>query len=83
MVVNEAFARQFLKEQNPLGRSISGLGDKYQSCEIVGIVGDAKYQVLRSDISPTVYVPQKEGSATFEVRTTANPKRLFLRSAAW
>jgi predicted permease len=73
-VVNEAFVRQFFKEQNPLGRRISGLGDKYPSCEIVGIVGDAKYQTLRSEISPTVYVPQKEGSATFEVRTIANPE---------
>ena len=76
-VVNEAFARQFFKQQNPLGRSISGLGDKYVSCEIVGIVGDAKYQTLRSEISPTVYVPQKEGSATFEVRTTANPETII------
>jgi len=77
MVVNEAFARQFLKEQNPLGRSIRGLGDKYQRCEIVGIVGDAKYQTLRSEMSPTVYVPQKEGSATFEVRTIANPETII------
>ena len=77
LVVNEAFVRQFLKEQNPLGRTISGLGDKYASCEIVGIVGDAKYQTLRSEISPTVYVPQKEGSATFEVRTIANPEMII------
>ena len=47
-VVNEAFARQFFKEQTPLGRSISGLG-----------------------------VPQKEGSATFEVRTIANPETII------
>ena len=76
-VVNEAFARRFFKEQTPLGRSISGLGVKYPSCEIVGVVGDAKYQTLRSEISPTVYVPQKEGSATFEVRTTANPETII------
>ena len=77
MVVNEAFVRQFLKEQNPLGRSISGLGDKYRSCEIVGIVGDAKYETLRGNISPTVYVPQKEGSGTFEVRTIADPEAII------
>ena len=76
-VVNEAFARKFFQEQNPLGRSISGLGDKYKSCEIVGIVGDAKYQTLRSEIAPTVYVPQKEGSATFEVRTATNPETII------
>jgi len=76
-VVNEAFARRFFKEQTPLGRSISGLGVKYPSCEIVGVVGDAKYQTLRSEISPTVYVPQKEGSATFEVRATANPETII------
>src|SRR5207253_9579838 len=64
-------------EQNPLGRGIRGLGDKYPSCEIVGIVGDAKYQTLRSEMSPTVYVPQTEGSATFEVRTIANPETII------
>jgi predicted permease len=76
-VVNEAFARKFFKKQNPLGRSIVGLGDKYSTCEIVGIVGDARYQTLRSETSPTVYVPQKEGSATFEVRTATNPEAII------
>ena len=76
-VVNEAFARQFFKEQNPLGQSIRGLGDKYASCEIVGIVGDAKYQTLRSEMSPTAYVPQTEASATFEVRTIADPATII------
>ena len=78
IVVNEAFARRFFgKEQNPVGRNINGLGKKYPICEIVGIVGDAKYQTLRSEISPTVYVPQKEGSATFEVRTITNPEAII------
>jgi predicted permease len=71
MVINEAFARHFLKNQNPLGRRISGFGGGGESCEIIGVVGNAKYQ--RSELGPTAYVPQKGGETTFEVRTSANP----------
>src|SRR5438874_701789 len=76
-VINEAFSQQFLKNQNPLGHRISGLGDTYQNCEIVGVVGNARYQTLRDEIAPTVYVPQKEGGTTFEVRTAANPETII------
>ncbi len=47
------------------------------SREIIGIVGDAKYQTLRSEIAPTVYVPQKGGDTTFEVRTAVNPATII------
>ncbi len=75
VVINEAFVRQFFKNRNPLGGRISHFGDNYW--EIVGVAGDAKYQTLRSEISPTVYVPQKGGSSTFEVRTSVNPTTII------
>ena len=43
--------------------------------EVIGVVQDAKYNALRRDIDPTLYVPLTGGSAVFEVRTTANPSR--------
>ena len=84
IVINDAFARQFLKNQNPLGKRISGLDNKGASCEIVGAVGNSKYQTLRSEIHPTIYVAQKSGSTTFEVRTAADPSMLIpaVRSVA-
>jgi predicted permease len=77
VLINEAFVRQFFKNENPIGRHILNLGGKDTTCEIVGIVGDAKYQTLRSEISPTAYVPQKGGDTTFEVRTASNPSPLI------
>jgi predicted permease len=77
LVINEAFAQHFFKNQNPLGRRIHDLGGKDVSREIIGIVGDAKYQTLRSEIAPTAYVPQKGGDTTFEVRTAINPATII------
>jgi predicted permease len=79
VVINEAFVRKFFKNQNPLGRRIShfvGQGT-WAYWEVVGVAGDAKYRTLRSEISPTVYLPQKGGSATFEIRTLVEPATMI------
>src|SRR6202041_166108 len=48
-VVNEAFVRHFLADQNPLGRHFArGSGDKTKpDIEIVGVVKDSKYAEMR------------------------------------
>ncbi len=76
-VINEAFARTFFKDQNPLGRLLSGVGGHGPSYEIVGVVGDTKYQTVRSKLAPTLYVPQPGGGATFQVRTAADPATII------
>ena len=46
--------------------------------EIVGVVGDTKYQDLRADIEPTAFVPiESKGGASFEVRTVGDPSALI------
>jgi predicted permease len=77
IVINEAFARRFLKDQNPLGLRISGFNGGGAICEIIGVVGNAKYQTLRSELGPTAYVPQEGGETTFGVRTSANPAEII------
>lgn len=76
-IINEAFARAFFKDQNPLGRRLTGTGHKGTSREIVGIVGDTKFRTLRSEIAPTLFVPAGGGEAIFEVRTAADPKTVI------
>jgi predicted permease len=76
-VINEAFARSFFKDQNPLGRHITGVGHQGTSHEIVGIVGDTKFLNVRSEMSPTLFVPARGGEAVFEVRTAANPRTII------
>ncbi|HXE36046.1 MAG TPA: ABC transporter permease [Verrucomicrobiae bacterium] len=76
-VINEAFARSFFKDQNPLGRHIAGVGHQGTSHEIVGIVGDTKFLNVRSEMAPTLFVPARGGEAVFEVRTAANPRTII------
>ncbi len=78
-VVNEKFVREFLGNENPIGRRF-GFGDKKTSgdIEIIGVVGDAKYDSLRKEVPPTVYVPclqdlTRLGAMQFEVRTVGDP----------
>jgi predicted permease len=76
-VVNEAFARTFFKDQNPLGLRLTGVGHQGSSREIVGIVGDTKFQSLRSEIAPTLFIPAGGGEAVFEVRTAFDPTMII------
>ena len=63
-IVNESMARQFFGEVNPIGRTFSvQRGDSTGAAmEIVGVVRDAKYQVLTEENQPTVYLPFGAGS---------------------
>jgi len=57
-VINEAFARKFFANTDPMGKHF-GLGDASHRAdyEIVGIVGDAKYQDAREEAWPTFFRP--------------------------
>ena len=84
-IINETFARQFFKGENPIGQSFAKGGEL--PCKVVGIVRDAPYRSMREPILPVVYVPfhridehgalQSVRDATFIVRTaSANPLAL-------
>jgi predicted permease len=53
-IVNESFARHFFGGASPLGRRVTSLKVSH---EIVGVVGDAKYEDLREDFRWTMYIP--------------------------
>ena len=77
-VVNRSFVRQFAGNRNPLGLHIEGTDPGEVQYEIVGVVGDTKYQDLRADIEPTAFVPiESKGGASFEVRTVGDPSALI------
>jgi len=82
-VVNQALARKFFRNLDPLGRSFS-FGENFnpnEAWEIVGVVEDAKYTDMRSEIPLTAYVPFAQagnpGTMHFEVRTMGNPNLLI------
>jgi predicted permease len=77
-VVNQAFARQFFPDENPVGKRFSLDSRKPIEVEIVGLARDAKYSRQRDEIPPTAYVSwlqdlQAVTAMTFEVRTAGEP----------
>ena len=77
-IVNHTFVQRFLGGKNPLGVHLGGTtlsGNKIER-EIVGIVGDAKYDNLRKSVEPTAYVPLQEGAAHFAIRTSTQAEAL-------
>src|SRR5262249_54902268 len=53
-VINESFARYFFGNGPDIGRHVTSAGVTY---EIVGVVGDAKYQHVRDAVIKTMYIP--------------------------
>lgn len=81
-IVNQVFVRKYLPNINPIGHIFGAFpGDpakgeeKSAGWEIAGVVGDAKYNQLRRDVQPTIYVPNSGGSVSFAVRTATDASR--------
>lgn len=77
-LVNEAFVRRYLSGRNPVGLQLRGGSDENRlDREIIGVVGDARYEGLRESVEPTTYVPMSGGRVFFELRTAAQPTTLI------
>jgi predicted permease len=89
VLVNASFVRNYFENQNPLGKRLTQ-GDSFGTSghatekpkitkvwEIIGVAGDTKYENLRREIQPAVYVPATGGGATFELRTASSPAALI------
>jgi predicted permease len=84
ILVNQEFVERYLPKQTYLGRRVEEPREENSSSppddpgfEIVGLVGNTKYQDLRTDIAPTVYVPLARGGSHFELRTAIEPSALI------
>ena len=71
--VNRSFANKYLKDATTVG---AHLVKDDKTFEIVGVVGDAKYQSVRGEFLPTFYTPMPSGDFSFQVRTAVNPQAL-------
>jgi putative ABC transport system permease protein len=58
-IVNEAFVRQFLPGQSPIGVRIDWArsNEPHQWMTIVGVAGDVKHSGLNQPVDPAVYAP--------------------------
>jgi predicted permease len=83
-VVNESFVKAYFAKVDPIAQpfgadspAVSGDPDTEESAgwTIVGVVRDAKYNDLRREVHPTMYVPSGD-AGTFELRTAGDPDSL-------
>lgn len=75
-VVNEAFAKYFFGNTNPLGRRFRQAGSD-EMMEIVGVAADVRHQNLRQQIRRFVYMPWRQiddlGEVTIYLKTAMDP----------
>jgi predicted permease len=78
-IINQLMARYYFRDRSPLGMHVSfdhnGDGD-HRTYEIVGVVGDAKYQEIREKTWRTIYLNAFQADrvgSQFSLRTSASP----------
>jgi putative ABC transport system permease protein len=83
VIINEAFARRFFPNQEPIGQRIAHSGRSDKPMEIIGVVGDVKDTDLDKVFRPGFYLPyaQEPGSG-FGVVLRASAEPLALAGAA-
>ena len=79
VIVNEAFAKRFWGDADPIGKRISRNGENGPWMEVVGLARDGKYVSITESPRPFVYYPQLQGpdGITLHVRTAGDPRRLL------
>jgi predicted permease len=73
-IVNQAFVDTFFPGQDPIGRQFEKLGDNPDQVhqQIVGVVGNARWNNVREPEEPSIYSPMGTGVATLNIRTAGN-----------
>ena len=75
-VINETAAKQYFPNQNPIGQHFGSTQETSNTLEIVGVVRDVKYNSVRDEAPPTMYVTYfqyRMSSPSFIARTAADP----------
>jgi len=75
-VINEAMARAYFKDRNPIGERF---GYDKPDTEIIGVVRDARVNSVREAASPMVFYPFNQKPiyvGTLHLRTTGDPKTI-------
>ena len=83
-IINEATARRFFQDEDPIGKTISGVAAEYgplgkiskSTVEVVGIVADVKYSNLAEDTPPSLYFPLAQAPfrrMTLTLKTRSDP----------
>ncbi len=76
VMINQAAVKKYFPNENPVGQRMGSNLENAGQLEIVGILRDVKYNSVRDEAPPTMFVPYMQtraGNAVFEVRTRTAP----------
>jgi predicted permease len=80
VIISESLAKKYFPGEDPLGKRIDvDMFDKPNPTEIIGIVGDVRYDSLTDEARPTAYFPHPELTYSFmtlAIRTSGDPAEL-------
>jgi predicted permease len=80
-IVNETMTRRFFPSVSAIGRTFRR-GHEPRQIEVVGIVRDSKYEAVRQETPPTMFVPAAQAprggeAEEFSVRSAAPPSTII------
>jgi predicted permease len=82
-IVNQKFVKKYFGDADPIGRHV-GMGidpGTKMDIQIVGVVGDTKYENMREEIPEEFYIPADQkgfaNGGTVYIRTPDDPARVF------
>jgi len=75
VIINETAARKYFANENPMGQRFGTSPEQSGDLEIVGVLRDTKYDSVRDNVPPTMFVPSLQSlpATVFQVRTAADP----------
>ncbi len=80
IIISESLAQKYFPGEDPLGKRISvDMFDDPRPTEIIGVVGDVRYDSLTDEARPTVYFPHPELTYSFmtlAIRTSGDPAEM-------
>jgi macrolide transport system ATP-binding/permease protein len=85
-IINQAFAKHYFPNEDPLGKQLADLHPKPTTIEIVGVVEDIREGPLDAAIPPVLYIPYNQSVDNYfslVVRTSQDERSLIpaLRAA--
>ena len=75
-IINETAAKKYFPNQNPIGQRFGSSVETSGDFEIVGVIRDMKYNSVRDEAPPTLYVTNTQyrmAGPSFVVRTAGEP----------
>ena len=79
-IINEALARRFFANEEPIGKGFRLFGPDNRQIEVVGVIPDIKYHDIRRETPAMVFLPYLQApiaGMAFEVRTGGRPEAMI------